>query len=56
VPKMMAGILSMFLSYVPHLLFGDHMDAMTDFIVCTVFGGVVYLGMLWYLLKLRGEW
>lgn len=54
-PKLMASVLASVLAYVPHWIFGDHMEMMTDFLVSTIVGGVAYVGILWYLKKLRGD-
>lgn len=53
-PKLMAAILSSFVAYVPHWLFGDHMSMEVDLVSSTMLGIVSYAAIVWWLGRLRG--
>jgi hypothetical protein len=41
-------------AYIPHLIFGDRLDTMTDFLVGSVVGGIAYVVTYYQLRKLQG--
>jgi hypothetical protein len=51
----MAGFVALIVSaavaYLPHLLFGDRLDIMTDFLLGTVLGGAAYVVTFYQLKK-----
>jgi hypothetical protein len=53
--KFLALIVAGAVAYVPHLLFGDALGVVGDYVVGTIVGGVAYFWALKRLRQLRGD-
>ena len=42
-------------AYLPHLIFGDHLSVMANFMLGSVLGGAAYVATIYKLKKLRGD-
>jgi hypothetical protein len=41
--------------WLPHALFGDHLSMFADLMISSVVGGIAYVGTIYGLKKLRGD-
>jgi len=53
--QLLALILGAAASYLPHLLFGEHLSFFAEFCLGTLTGGAAYVASVYFLKKARGD-